>query len=165
MLPHGLFYLFRFQRRIPGREPGVTMHLDNHRAAPCRADVLGQCRMVNNERTRLGIEKHRIGNEVVKVGRQHNAERRIILSTELRNHRISKAWRCSLADLFDLGLSNLVIGEAVLNYRPIRCRRIIAVKALNISLSPFHGIFTRRNLIWYPALENKLPRRRYPGRF
>ena len=122
MCPQALLYLCRFQSRIPGREPGVAMHLDNHRAAPCRADVLGQCRMVNNERTRLGVEKHRIGNEVVEVGRQHNAERRIILSTELHNHGVAEAWRCSLADLFDLVLALLGIGEAVLNYCSIRCR-------------------------------------------
>ena len=163
MLPHGLLYLFRFQSRILGGEPGVAMHLDNHRAAPCRADVLGQCRMVNNERTGLGVEKHRIGNEVIKVGRQHNAERRIILGTKLSNHGVAEARRCYLADPFDLRLAHLGICEALLNYRPIRCRRIISIKALNIGLGPFNGVFTRRHLIWYPALENKLTRRRYPG--
>ena len=142
------------------------MQLNNHRAASRGADVLGQCRMVDNERTRLGgIEKHRVGDEVVEVGRKNYAERRIILSTELSNHGIAEARRCYLADLFDLGLAQPGIGEALLNYRSIRCRRIISIKAVNIGLGPFDGIFTRRNLIWYPALENKLARRRYPGGF
>ena len=103
--------------------------------------------MVNNERTRLGIEKRRIGNEVVEVGRQHNAKRRIILSTELRNHRVAKAWRCSLADPFDLGLAHPGIGKALLNHCLIRCRRIISIKAIDAGFGPLDRVFARGAIV------------------
>ena len=119
--------------------------------------------MVNNERTGLGIEKHRIGNEVVKVGRQHNAERHIILSTELRNHGIAEAGRYIFANSFDLGLAHPGNPEALLNHCPIRCRWIISIETIDMVLGPLDRIFTGGRHFGYPVIANKLARSRYPG--
>ena len=140
------------------------MQLNNHRAVSRRADVLGQCRMVDNERTRLGgIEKHRVGDEVVEVGRKNHAERRIMLSTKLSNHGIAKARQCCLANPFDLRLAHHGIAKALLNHCPIRCRWITSIEAIDMVLGPLDRVFTGGRHFRYPVIANKLARGRYPG--
>ena len=111
----------------------------------------------------VGADNHRASDEVVKVGRKNGAERRIILSTELSNHGVADSGRCLFANFFDLGLAHLSNPEAFLNHCPIRCRRIISIKAIDMVLGPLDRVFAGGRHFWYPVIANKLACGRYPG--